>query len=162
MSNLGDLNPVAELAGSIRESGKFYANDLRALPATAYGTSFAEKARSPQSFTTEVVVINRMVAAQLRGEEFPWPDPEAYAEIEGSMSSPDAGVAALLSSSDELAAAVEANPSRLADKTMAPWNVEVTFWYMANLSASHMMYHDGQLTYLQSIHGDDKMHWFDA
>jgi uncharacterized damage-inducible protein DinB len=45
--------------------------------------------------------------------------------------------------------------------TMAPWKEEVTMFMMLTITAAHMMYHDGQVTYLQQLCGDEKMHWFD-
>ncbi len=33
---------------------------------------------------------------------------------------------------------------------------------MALIAINHIMYHDAQINYLQSLHGDQEMHWFDA
>jgi hypothetical protein len=32
---------------------------------------------------------------------------------------------------------------------------------LAHLASIHMMYHDGQLNYIQSLHGDGEIHWRD-
>jgi uncharacterized damage-inducible protein DinB len=35
----------------------------------------------------------------------------------------------------------------------------MTRFEIAELPAMHMMYHDGQLNYIQTLHGDDQIHW---
>lgn len=40
-----------------------------------------------------------------------------------------------------------------------PWQMPAPLFMIAQIAVSHLWYHDGQLNYIQSLLGDDKIHW---
>jgi hypothetical protein len=43
--------------------------------------------------------------------------------------------------------------------TDKPFGRPVQKFGPASLPINHMMYHDGQFNFLQTLYGDDKIHW---
>jgi uncharacterized damage-inducible protein DinB len=156
------IDAAAELAIWTRRVASMYAKDLRALTDEAYHRAVGEKARSMQDVTAEVAGFNMMVAKLLRGEDAPMPTDEQRAAFTASLARRADAEQILLSSADALATAIESvGHERLETMTQAPWGEPMSFYFMANLTANHMLYHDGQLNIVQCLHGDDAMHWFD-
>ncbi|MCO5295516.1 MAG: DinB family protein [Fimbriimonadaceae bacterium] len=132
-----------------------FRNDLEAMPDGSLGTSPGGVARTPLDITYEIVVVNRALAMHLRGEQAPefefgkWHHaPDDFATLETALAELDA-------STHEVLEAFKAIPEDRLDVKRGPMSAIGT----ASLVATHLMYHDGQLNYLQSMHGDDQVHW---
>lgn len=156
------IDAATELAAWTRRVASMYAKDLRALSDEAYQKPVGEKVRSMQDVTAEVSGYNMMVATHIRGEAIAPPTDEERAAYTASLADRAKGVEMILTSAEMLASAVEsAGADRLASMTQAPWGEPMSYYFMANLTANHMLYHDGQVNIVQCIHGDDAFHWFD-
>ena len=142
----------------LAEAADFYLKDLKALPETEL--THDRGARLAIDFTYETVQINRRMAARLRKQEPPTMLPGlpvapdlfrdkrmAVEEIEDS-------------STDLLAAWDEIGPDRMTEMLPTSGDSESAL-SLALFAARHLQHHDGQLTYLQSLSGDDKNHWGD-
>lgn len=138
-----------------------YAKDLRALTDEAYQQPCGGKARTMQEVTAEVAGYNMMVAGILAGQAPQMPSDDQRAAFTASLASREKGIEAVVSSSNMLADAILAAGDRLGTMTAAPWGEEMSLYQMANIAANHILYHDGQLNVVQSLHGDPAMHWFD-
>lgn len=115
-----------------------------------------------QDVTAEVAGYNMMVAKLLRGEDAPMPSDVERAAFTASLANRADAEGVLLSSAEMLASAIESvGHERLETMTQAPWGEPMSLYFMANLTANHILYHDGQLNIVQCLHGDDAMHWFD-
>lgn len=135
-----------------------YLKDLAALSHEQLASRPNELARSPYDFTYEVIYVNRRLAQRLRGET---PEP---ATDDGWMKAPiefqdkERAMNEFETSMDEVLAAWDGydlpldTPIQLKSSTTNALNLG----YMA---AHHATYHDAQLNYLQSLNGDDQMHW---
>jgi hypothetical protein len=144
----------------ISNASNLYVKDLEAIDEPKLGQSPGGVARSPYDFTYEVVFVNKRVAQRLRGEV-----PEKF-DFEGWMKAPEefktksVAVKALRDSCDEVLEAWNAMPASDMDKKIVLGdNSESNPLRMANLCATHLVYHDAQLNYIQSLTGDDEMHW---
>jgi len=155
------LDAPAEVAAFIRNSAGLYGRDLDAISDEDYTKPMGGQCRTAHEFTVEIVGFNRHIANQLRGiEAVPLTD-EQKAERSAKLSDRAAGKAAVIESADELAQAVVDHPENLSKETMAPWKAPMSLFTLVLIGMSHIMYHDGQLNFLQSFRGDDQMHWFD-
>ncbi len=74
------------------------------------------------------------------------------------------GAAASLSASVEAfcAALLAASDDSLNAEVMPPWQVPAPLFMVAQIATSHIWYHDGQINYIQTLLGDDKVHWMDS
>ena len=59
-----------------------------------------------------------------------------------------------------LAEAISSASDETLNKTAnAPWGAEMPLYNFAQISISHIWYHDGQLNYVQCLLGDPAYHW---
>lgn len=143
----------------IAESTGMYIQDLEAMGAELLGRSPGGVARTAYDFTYEVVVVNRRVAARLRGEDpGPWPS-EGWMMAPDEYKNKDFAVAEMKESSEEVLAAWDLLDPAAIEKPIVLPNGETNPLAMASLIATHAVYHDAQLNYLQAISGDGDMHW---
>jgi uncharacterized damage-inducible protein DinB len=154
------LDPILEIANFTRMTGSFFAKDLNALSDEAYLEKKAETCRTMQDIVAECVTINQYMVAELNGETFPEFGEATAANME-AVKTRAAGMELIASTANALADATLTNRDKMGNMTMAPWKEEITLFMMLTITAANMMYHDGQVTYLQQLGGDDKMHWFD-
>lgn len=154
--------PKEILKGNLTHASETYAKDLAHIPADKLTASPMGCARAPQEFSAECIGFNTLVRRILKGEEGGLPDPEArqafYAQFDtieklqvGIRNSTAAVIEALDGVSDE----------DLARTVTAPWGRELSLFALVQTAATHMMYHDGQLNYIQSCYGDAVNHWAD-
>ena len=156
------LDAVAELASFARSSADFYGKDLLALPASAYGQPYREGARTIQEVTAEVCGFNFYMTSALKGEAPANPSKEERQAFAATLDTPEKGAAAVKASTEALADSMLANRDAFSEMIPAPWGAEISKFGMALIAINHIMYHDAQINYLQSLHGDQEMHWFDA
>lgn len=149
------------LAAAIRQVCGMYAKDLSALSDAAYLNPSGGCTRSAQNFTAEVAGLNMLLAANLNGEGAQMPSEEERDAYRTSLATQQVGAGAIVASGEALAAAIEANSSKLGGMTTAPWGAPMPWSGLCMLAVNHVMYHDGQLTLLQMQAGDAEMHWFD-
>jgi hypothetical protein len=135
-----------------------YLKDLDAFEVGQLGASPGGSARTPLDMTFEIAHVNRRLAKRIRGEQV-----EPF-KFEGWMKAPEGYEAtakeAVSSSFDEVIEAWQNVPENelmrtipLPDGTTTnPLDLIWTVTY-------HTGYHDGQLNYLQSMGGDEKVHW---
>lgn len=147
------------LRDRVQSAATCYVWDLTDMPETMLSTSPGGVARTPYDFTYEVAQVNRRITMRLRGEE-PEPvsedgfvrAPEAACSKQAAIQSIESSVKDLLEAWDRLAT------QDLTKKISSPMG-DTDPSKLMSLAATHMMYHDGQLNYLQAIEGDEEVHW---
>lgn len=158
METLEQYGLKAQLLERLDWCAKAYAADLQFVPADKFDASPMGKARSPLEFTKEVVSFNFGIAQRLAGEE-PL-SAEARKAISDSMTTPETAAQAFNQSISNLREALtKSTEERLADKVKVPWDDAMRLGALVMMGINHVMYHDGQLAYIQSLYGDDDMHW---
>lgn len=155
------IDAAKELASWTRRLGGMYAKDLKAISDEAYTQNCGGCARTVHDFTAECVGITNLIAQVVRGETPSQQGEEIAAEFKESLNTREKGIQGILASSEALASAIEQNTDKLGNMTQAPWGEPLSVYNLANIGANHIMYHDGQLNYIQSINGDGAVHWMD-
>ncbi|MBX3119550.1 MAG: hypothetical protein KF784_10830 [Fimbriimonadaceae bacterium] len=156
------IDPKTHLAGWTRQLTGMYANDLKAIDEANYANCPGGCARTVQDVTAEVIGFNYMIAAMLKGESPSMPSEEERAAFTAKFATTEACIGGIKDSGEALASALEsASDETLASDATAPWGDKMPLYSLANIAANHILYHDGQLNYIQSLHGDGKMHWFE-
>ena len=137
-----------------------YAKDLEAMTHEQLGTRPKGSARSPYDFTFEVVFVNKRIAKRLRGET-----PEPVPEDSGWMTAPDSfqnkeqAKKEMDDSMQEILDAFDKVPADDLGKTIQLPASETSAFKLGYFAAHHANYHDAQLNYIQSLNGDEKVHW---
>lgn len=142
----------AYLDESIRGSAALWAKDLAAHAGDLDSTP-APTARSVADFTYETILVNQIFAARLKGETPPSMD--GFPTCPDELRSVDALSKAMTDSAQDILDAVGdlERPIRRGN------GEEATAFEVAAFSAQHMMYHLGQLNYIQTVEGDPVVHW---
>ncbi|MFZ4506506.1 MAG: hypothetical protein ACOYON_02270 [Fimbriimonas sp.] len=160
---MSEINAAKELATWTRRVCQMYGKDLKAISNECYVANHGGVSRTVQDFTAEVAGMNMAMAGLVSGAGFVRPSDEESAAFKASLDTAEAGAAAVVASGEALASAIEsASPEKLSEMTQAPWGEPMSIYALANIAANHVMYHDGQLTYVQCLNNDPEMHWFDA
>lgn len=148
------------LAERVKQASTFYVNDLEALTHEQLDKSPGSKARSGYDFTHEVIVVNNRIAAQLRGEDpGPWPFGDDWAVCPDIDRNKETAIAQIKASSDAVLEALKSVPDEKFNEKFMNGERETSFSSMISLVGVHMMYHGGQLNYIQALHGDEEVHW---
>lgn len=143
----------------IENSGKDYVKDLESLTTDQLAACPGGAARKGADFSYEVAVVNKRVAARLRGDDpGPWPF-EAWATAPESEASQEALIALITDSVEEVVTALRNLSEEDLFAPMMLGENETTKFKLASMVLIHLSYHDGQLNYLQSLNGDGEIHW---
>ena len=155
------MGPMEAAIKAIEQSTQFYAKDLDHLSEEQILSSAGGCCRKPVDFTYEVAFINRQIAAQLANRE-PEPNPEGeeWAVAPAELQSKAAILEYFAKSSTEIIDAAKAVPEADIAKLIGAPGRERPAFALLNFAAMHTMYHDAQINFVQSLQGDDKMHWF--
>jgi uncharacterized damage-inducible protein DinB len=153
---MANLDHRAYLVGLLDQAAHLYCKDLAAL-----GDEAAEGAspRAAVDFTHEVAVVNRRIAARLRGDdpgEWPFQEwavaPEELRSAEAAEGEIRSSVAELKEAMDGMTDAQLIEKRDIAGKETTPFE-QIVF------AGFHMSYHMGQLNYIQQLGGDMAVHW---
>lgn len=152
---------VAYLRQSTKTAADFFAKDLKALPEAALTACPGGCARTPLDITAECTMINGYIVTALTGGSAArLSDDEKKAHF-ARFDTLDNALPLFQAEADRLLAAIDAvDDDRWGEMTAHPFGHQDTLYSVASLPAIHMMYHDGQLTYNQTLHDDPVNHWF--
>jgi hypothetical protein len=148
----------AFLTRFLTDATEVFLKDLAATPEDKLGVSPGGVARAPYDFIMECAGFTRSVAASARGEEPKWPSEETKAAMRARMT-PAEAARIIRCSSDELLEAWQDLPEAELGRMVPAFGEETQLCEMVGHVASHLMYHDAQLCYVQALSGDGKMHW---
>jgi hypothetical protein len=148
------------LVERVRRIGKSYLSDLSFIPEDKLGVSPMGKARSPIEFTAECAGFNLWVARTFRNEPDDAAKKETRAAYLASLVTAPLATRAFEESIEVLATAIAETPDEeLFREITMPWGSAAPLHEAAAMATAHMMYHDGQINYIQSLYGDDDNHW---
>jgi len=149
------MGPLEASIKGVESALRCYLADLDAMTDEEIMGCAGGSARKPVDFTFEIALLNARMAARIRGEELPPEPAEEWWTAPDEYQSKTLITDYLKSSTEELLAALKAIPeedgARLVGSRPA--------FAAANFAGMHMMYHCAQLNFIQSLHGDMKMHW---
>ena len=157
---MAELDVKAYLIASLKQQHGRLVKDLQALPPETHLKSFAGCARTPLYMVAECAWVNGWIAELLEGGPAKRMTDEEEEAFYGSVDTAEKALAMLDASVAKLKAAYDSlDAETLGDITDKPFGRPVPLFQPAFLPISHLMYHDGQLNYIQSLYGDDKIHW---
>lgn len=153
----------AELSGWAKQLTHMFCIDLKHIPAQCFTEPHGGKARTVADLCAEVSGLNMMVVGALTGVETPMPTDEERAAYTATLTNAEACIHAIRSSGEALAQAIaDTSEATFTEMFTAPWGMTVSKYQFANMIVNNIWYHDGQLNYLQSLHGDDQVHWMEG
>lgn len=156
------FQPKEHLLSSVTMAQDRLIKDLKAIPPDKNGACPGGCARSPLDIVVECGRINRLVGTSLNtGKAERMPPEEQETQLK-SLDTCEKALAYLDTETRFLLDAIQNfDEDRLGDISSDFIRIPMTHFAIAQLPGLHMMYHDGQLNYIQTLFGDDKIHWFD-
>lgn len=150
------------LTDFIQKQAETLLKDMRHLTDEQLSTPPMGCARPVLEFVAECAGFNRGLARTTLGEQFELP---SQAEREQFYRSIDTREKATHLLQDSVVALVDAIKSvsdeDLNKEVMAYWGEPITLYRFIHTAGVHMAYHDGQVNYLQCLHGDGAVHWLE-
>jgi hypothetical protein len=117
-----------------------------------------DSGRSAVELVVEATLVNRKWALTLREGSYMRLPPEVVAQAEASSQDAAQVTPLLHESAEELAAAILAlSPEQLDAQISAPFGT-YTVAQCCLLGYWNMVYHEGQINYIQTLYGDDSAH----
>jgi hypothetical protein len=153
------ITATETLKGMLSMATHFYISDLKASTAEQMTSKPGGAHRCPYDFTYELVKLNALMAARLRGETPPEGGGDGYITAPAEFCDVETAAAGLQCSVDGVMAALDALDDAGLQETFDMWGRTWTKMQLATLCGLHMMYHDGQLNYVQTAGGDLAVHW---
>ena len=149
------------VASLTREMGAFLAAAIEAMPADKQTWRPLDEGRDAFDQLLEVTGMNFVAAEALRTKSNPVFSDEAEAKMKAELDTVPKAIAALKTSCDLVASAIETLTDEDLETTITlPFRggmVRPLSW-MALLPSRHMSYHYGQVNFIQTLYGDKDMH----
>ncbi|MBX3119816.1 MAG: hypothetical protein KF784_12170 [Fimbriimonadaceae bacterium] len=159
MSTATTFDPVAEVCGRLEFARKRFLEDLESMPAGMLSKDNGGKSRNPYDLTYELIGMHSMFTNLLQQRKGEIEGPNGWVKAPTEFQNKEKAASAF---DDALISFVDAlhnyKGDAISDEFESPFG-PFTPLGMANLSVWHIMYHSGQLNYIQTLHGDDDFHW---
>ncbi|MGC4043376.1 MAG: hypothetical protein QM758_06195 [Armatimonas sp.] len=136
----------------------FFSQDIEALPEEAFARSQGGKARTVADIVHEVNLTNDCLRQHLLGEPV-LIRPNAQTTAPDDLNTKDAVMQSFKTSSGQVIQAVKQLSVAQMEETIPGETGEGTRADHCRAMTVHLWYHSGQLNYIQTLLGDDAMHW---
>lgn len=135
--------------------------DLNALPEEAITKSWGGKSRTVADIIYEIVQVNQHLGATIRGEDpGAWPfEMGTWITAPADVQSKDAVIASLTAINERLISDIEGSTDEAMAESVVTEHGSAPRIDRYRFLAMHMMYHSGQLNFMQAMLGDDAWHW---
>ena len=153
------LDLRAHLRSTTERAHALLVKDLHALPEDKSNLVFGGVARPALEFVVECGTANEGIAGMLQNNPSPRRTPEERTAFFATFITRQQALDYLEEQTQGLLATFDTlDLETLGEIVETPLGLQTRF-ALAELAATHMMYHDGQLNYLQALHGDGEIHW---
>lgn len=150
---------VEGLVGQIKSLGGLFAKDVASMTSEMLSNSPGGVARTGYDLIYEVTTVNRLVADHASGKRPVFKAPDGWMMAPASFMNKDHALIEFSRSVDDVAASLSScTEERLSEVVDTPMG-KSTLLDFAQILPVHIMYHSGQLNYIQTIHGDAVLHW---
>jgi hypothetical protein len=147
-----------QLVADMQGPANLFALDISAMPEEMLGACPGGKARCAYDLIYEVTEFNNYVAERVSGREGNL-ESDGWVRAPESFRSKDAALEQFKASMAALSSALLAVDAEALEAIAPSPFGELPLSRFAGIAPRHMMYHSGQLNYIQTIYGDDAFHW---
>lgn len=150
----------ATIVGITQEAAYLFLKDFDATPDEVMTGKTNEVGRSPLDQTVELVGFCQMVVKVLAGEKVEMGHEAVRAALHEQFGTREAARAGFEAGIQAICEAVASYTEEDWGTTItAPWGMDITKAHLVGWVGLHTMYHDGQINFIQTLHGDCEMHW---
>lgn len=160
MDDQTTFDPKTEVISRIQFARQLFSADVNAMSHQQLATNCGGDSRCGYDFIYELCGFFQTFAqllsdtpGDIQGPSGEWVRaPKDFQDKEGAMNS-------LGKAADHFEATLQNNKGNFTTDTFDSPVGPFTPLGMANLAVWHMMYHSGQLNYIQTVNGDTAFHW---
>jgi len=153
----------AYLKGFLGAMVDMTSKDIRAIPDDKWHATYGGCTKSACDAAVDSIGTLAWTAKALAGNAEAVGESDLAARLRADCSTKEGAIAKLQASGNAFMAALsDASDESLNAIVTAPWGVDMPLFAIAQIAASHVWYHDGQLNYIQMLLGDENIHWRDA
>ena len=150
----------AHLHGVTVRAHQMFVKDLNALTEENASKCPGGVARPAIEVVVECAGLNGSIAGLLTTGEFNRPTPEQRKAYYATITTREAALAELEQKTQILLAAIDTmDENTMGEMLPGIFGSPMTRFALAEVPFMHMMYHDGQLNYIQCLNGDSEIHW---
>src|ERR1700722_19764875 len=147
------------LIGWTKALAGMYAADIRATPEDQWAKPQGGCTRPCNALTADAISLLKWTTAALGGNIPTGRDEAALNALIEACANREGAVSQLADAVDKFASAVAGASDETMNMTVdAPWGMPTPMFMIAQAAAAHIWYHDGQINYIQCLHGDGKVH----
>src|SRR5579862_9382350 len=148
------------LIGWLKGVTSMFAADINAIPDDKWTGTFGGCTRPTNELTADAVSLILWCTEAIKGNLGGDSEGSMMKALTTEFASKAVAIAKLTEATDALAAALAtASDETLNTVVTPPWQMPAPLFIIAQITVSHIWYHDGQLNYVQCLLGDDKIHW---
>ncbi len=150
------LNDIAQRTKS---AAGLFATDLKHMSHETLALSPGGKARTGYDIAYEVIGLHRLICDVAAGRT-PKPMPDGWVTAPSEFKDVNTAIHEFESSVEQLLAFMATATDELLGKVSPTPFGEMPLMGLCQIVPIHLMYHSGQLNYIQTLQGDDQFHWF--
>lgn len=147
------------LIGPIKMAGGVFAKDLEAMSPEMLSASPGGQARTGYDIAYEITEGNRAFVERVAGTFTPRERSGRWMTCPTEQCKKEEIVADFRASVDAVTSLLASLEPADLDRIVAGPMGETAIGRLAAFLPMHMMYHSGQLNYIQTLFGDDAFHW---
>jgi hypothetical protein len=137
-----------------------FAADINAIPDDKWTATFGGCTRPTNMLAADAISLLLWCTEALKGNVISTYGEDGMKKLADEISTKPVAIAKLNEATQGFSAALaEASDETLNSVVMPPWQMAAPLYILAQITVSHIWYHDGQLNYVQCLLGDDKIHW---
>ena len=154
-----DLSLNIHLRQATERSYRNLVNDLTALDEEKASVPAGTGTRDAIKIVAECAAVNGLLAGFLFTGAFASPSDAEREAFYASITTRQAALDTLDQNTTALLNAIDATSTDHWGDAAEWFFGPTTVFAIAEFASLHMMYHDGQLNFLHTLHGDSEMHW---
>jgi hypothetical protein len=152
-------SPSEEVLTRIEGAAALFNTDVTHMTDEMLASSPGGKARCGFDLIYEVALINRLVAGYAAQDGTVFSPPEGWVVAPDAFRQKTVALDNFNESVSAACSAIRALPAERLDEIVDSPLGKVPLSRLAGILPMHIMYHSGQLNYIQTMHGDDNFHW---
>lgn len=150
---------VERVIAQTQMTSGLFALDIEHMSPDMLGADNGGKARCGYDVICEVTDLINYVSARAEGQNLSLPEPQGWHRASEDRKNKEAALDDFQAAINRFTAAIgSADEATLSQVIQSPLG-ELTLLRLAQIMPPHIMYHSGQLNYIQTLHGDDDFHW---
>ncbi len=145
--------------GGIMHEAELIVKDAKYIPEDKFCVCPMGCAKTAAAILREIAIGNVKLSGAIKGTG---PDAEFESRAEKANTVDELGTLVIESAKIACGVIDSVAEEDLEKQVTMPWGASFPMFVAIFLPSQHMTYHDGQINYIQTLHGDNCFHWIEG